>query len=421
MERTGFILYLIFVASWFLRLAARFSVLGLVRFDLLLVISIFGIYLFSVDKETIKGLVNPCYKRMLLLIFVILAITPLAEFPGSVVRYGLQGYIKALAFFFFTIWFVQTEKRLKIFIATFVACQSFRVLEPLYLHLTQGYWGGSAFIGYQKYMDRLSGAPYDIINPNGLAFVILTILSFLLYLHRENVYWKVATLIVCPCALYALYLTGSRSGMLGFGVILVVLFMQSKHKFALLIPIMAVVIFGLTQMEGNFKDRYLSIFTSDSANAATAQGRIDGVLRDFVVGLRKPIFGHGLGTSGEANVNFGSGDGKRSHNVYTETFQEIGIVGLSLFLSLIILILKDLFRDNPNENKRFIVDLKKSLRVFCLMNIFFGLASYGLSGYAWYLLAALSVLVTENLKEGQDEKESSPHYSLARRWDSHVH
>lgn len=420
MGRFGFVLYLIFIASWFLRFAARFPVLGVVRFDLVLVVLIFGIYVLTADKKTIKGLENPCYKRMIVLVIVILAITPLAEFPGSVVKFGLANYIKAIVFFFFTVWFVQTEKRLKVLVGTFVFCQSFRVLEPLYLHLTQGYWGASAFMGYQEFMDRLSGAPYDTINPNGLAFVILTILPYLLYLYQENIYWKAAAFTVGPCSIYALYLTGSRSGMLGLLVILIVFVLQSKHKIVLSMLFVTVALLGMSKMEGNFKDRYLSIVSSSSANSSTAQGRIDGVLRDFSVGLRKPIFGHGLGTSGEANVNFGTGDGKRSHNIYTETFQEIGIIGLCVFLSLIVLVFKNLSKSIHDRDKSFIVSLKHSLRISVLMNVFFGLASYGLSGYVWYFLAALSLLVSEHLKEGQLEKENSSHNPLASRRDTHI-
>jgi O-antigen ligase len=404
MDCFGFALYLVFISSWFLHLTARFPILGVIRFDLVLVFMITVVFLVFTDKHRINGFANPCYKRMLLFIFVILAITPFAEWPGSAIKYGLPNFIKAIVFFFFTVWFVQTESRLKVFITVFLVCQSFRVLEPLYLHLTEGYWGSKASMYGWQFMNRLSGGPHDVINPNGLAFVILSILPFLLYLFRENLPWKIFAISVTPPSLYALYLTGSRSGMLGLAVVLSVFVLQSKRKVAMLIPIVVLSLFAMDHMEGNFKDRYESIFSADTANAATAQGRIDAIWNDLKVGLRKPIIGHGLGTSEEANGNFGS-HGKISHNLYTETFQEIGIVGLGLFLTLIYQIFKNLL--GAAGSARFMKNLRAGLIVFCSMNLFFGLASYGLSSYEWYFLAALSLITFENDKKNNIIKDNA--------------
>ena len=152
--------------------------LGIIHFDLVLVILILSIYIVSGDNKIYSD--NICYRRMTLLIIVIICITPFAEWPGSVLRVGLTNFIKGIVFFFFTTWFLINEKRVKIFLLCFVLFQSFRVVEPLYLHMTQGYWGDTASMANWTFMYRLSGSPSDVINPNGLAFVILTIIPFLL-------------------------------------------------------------------------------------------------------------------------------------------------------------------------------------------------------------------------------------------------
>ena len=64
----------------------------------------------------------------------------------------------------------------------YTATQVWRVLEPLYMHLRSGYWGDFTSLGNWEYMDRLSGSPYDIINPNGLGFVIIMTLPLLHFL-----------------------------------------------------------------------------------------------------------------------------------------------------------------------------------------------------------------------------------------------
>ncbi|NLC30786.1 MAG: hypothetical protein GX765_01910 [Candidatus Moranbacteria bacterium] len=415
MERLGFFLYLVFTASWFLHLTARLPALGAVRFDLLLVVAMGIIYFIAGIRKSYSD--NSSYKALIFLIFDIIVATPFAEWPGSVLKFGIPNFIKAIVFFFFTIWFVTTEKRLKIFIFVFVLCQSLRVIEPLYLHITQGYWGSMASMANWDYMYRLAGAPSDVINPNGLAFVILTILPFLIVLFKENLLWKIMALTVGPASLYALYLTGSRSGMLGLVAILLIFLYQSKRKALVAMMLIVGGLAAVLSMKGDFRDRYLSIFSSDTANAATVQGRIDGVINGFLVGLRRPIFGHGLGTSLEANANYGD-IAQISHNIYVEVFQEIGFIGLIVFLIFIWVIFKSSFDFIQNEEKsNFLLRSSQAVFIFTGMNIFFGLASYGLSGYEWYLLGGFSVVIHELLRKVEDENKSASGGTLAGRRD----
>jgi putative inorganic carbon (HCO3(-)) transporter len=263
-------------------------------------------------------------------------------------------------------------------------------------------------------MDRLAGAPFDIVNPNGLAFVILTIIPFLLVFFRENTLWKIIGLTVGPACLYALYLTGSRSGILGLVFIFVVFLYQSEKKIPILIALVIGGLFAVSHMQGDFKDRYLSIFSSDTKNAATAQGRLNGFLADFKVGMHKPIFGHGLGTSLEANTHYG-GEYQISHCIYTETFQEIGLIGLVMFLRYVWSVLKYQSNNIRNNSNNYIVKLSKVVFILSLLNIYFGLASYGLSSYEWYFLGGLSVVINEYLRECAYEKENPPDCEVAGR------
>jgi len=405
LEYLGFYLYLIFIVSWFLQLPTRIPVLGIIRFDLILIISILCIYIFFIDKQKIKGRNNPTYNRMLLMIGVILIVTPLAEWPGSAIQFGIPNFIKGIVFFFFTVWFLQSERKLKIFIIIFIACQIFRILEPLYLHITQGYWGSVASMANWQFMDRLSGAPADIINPNGLAFVILTVLPFLLNFYHENLRWRLTAIFAIPTALYALYLTGSRSGMVGFGVILFVMLIKSKRKALLMVAILTGSVLAFANMSGNFKDRYVSIVSSDSANAATAQGRLDGIWVDFKVALRKPFVGHGLGTSREANANFGN-KYQISHTLYTEILQEIGFVGFFFFMFYLYSIFCNLSSQTNIKDNNYFSRFNQSLLMFAFMSIIFSIFSYGLSSYEWYLLGSLSILNKENIAKLKDPEFS---------------
>jgi hypothetical protein len=144
------------------------------------------------------------------------------------------------------------------------------------------------------------------------------------------------------------------------------------------------------------QDRYLSIIGKGKKNEATAEGRLTGVQENFVVALRRPLFGHGLGTSLEANANFGSDD-KPAHNLYAETAQELGFIGLVIFIRF----LKSIFTGfakckhayHGQDASAFLQRLVDTLQVFLIMNFIFSFASYGLSSYEWYLLGGFSVVM----------------------------
>jgi len=395
MKDLGFKLYLLFVISWFLHIGERIPVLGLLRLDLSLVL-ILIILCFGENKDD-KGEKEKNNTETILRYLILFSVfaAPFAQWPGSVIHTGIPNFIKAVVFFYFTVNFITSEKKLKIFMGVFLACQSFRIIEPVLLHMTTGYWGDRAYAS-GEYMNRLSGAPYDIVNPNGLAFVILTVLPF--YYFFANLTWKnkIALLLTTPIFLFALNLTGSRSGMVGFVVILIGIILKSKKKFLLITIFVICGVIVFLNLTPDHQDRYLSIIDSKTKHASTAQGRIEGVKVDFEVAFRKPFVGHGLGTSREANANFGARD-QIAHNLYSETAQEIGFIGVIIFLLFIKSIITNFIETTRIFQKLeskdlFLLNFNNSMQVWLGMNILFSFASYGLSGYEWYLFAGLSVV-----------------------------
>ncbi len=61
---------------------------------------------------------------------------------------------------------------------------------------------------------------------------------------------------------------------------------------------------GFTMLSADMQDRYLSIFGKGEKNAATADERLEGMQEQLHVVMHRPLFGHGLGTSAEANYHF---------------------------------------------------------------------------------------------------------------------
>jgi hypothetical protein len=386
-------LYLVFVASWFLHLPARLPVLGAIRLDLILVAILVMLAIAGRSREKRTPATSTDKVLRALFLYVILA-TPFVEWPGSVLRFGIPEFIKAVVFYYFTVAFIRTGADLKALIAVFLSCQLYRVLEPLYLHLAYGYWGSAAHMSNWKFLDRLSGSPWDVVNPNGLAAVICVVLLFLYYLASLSKISSLVFLAAAPACLYALALTGSRSGFLALIAILVAIFLKSRHRLLVGAASVLVLAVGFQFLSADQKDRYLSTFGAGEKNVETANERIDNLESDFRVGLRRPVLGHGLGTSREANANFGDRD-QISHNLYLELFQELGIVGLAiflLFLKSIVTTCAELRRAYVDaDHASFQPRLADALQVWLWMSLLFSLASYGLSDYDWYLLGGLAV------------------------------
>ncbi len=396
MHAFAFRLYVIFLVSWFLHMTARVPLLGLLRFDLVLIVAIVMFTLLGGVTAATTPSEERVRRWLKLLIFYIAVTLPLVEWPGSVLQFGLEAFVKAAVFYFFTAQLVTSTRRLRVLMLVFICCQTFRVMEPLYLHVTEGYWGSSASMANWESMNRLSGAPYDVINPNGLAFVVLTALAFSQFL-LTGAWGRLVYLAVLPTSLYVLVLTASRTGFVGLMGMYAVVWWRSRHKVLLAAAAALLIVIALPRLDANALDRYVSIFSSEAKNAGTAEGRLEGVIVSFEVASRRPLVGHGLGTSREANANFGSSD-QPAHNLYAETAQEIGFIGLAIVIGFLASTIRNTLETlrvlrASSLGLTFTARVAASLQVFLAINLLFSLASYGLTSYEWYFMAGLSEVV----------------------------
>jgi len=415
-----YLAYLLFVVSFFLHLSARIPAIKALRPDLLLAVVVLMMLLIESAKLR-NRLSGPCSQIMsVMLIYLVLSL-PLVEWPVSVVRDNLSDFVKAVIFFYFTVLIVDTKGRMKFFISVFIICQVIRVLEPLYLNITTGYWGDHTWLRAGEFADRLSGAPSDIINPNGLGFVIATVFPYLHYLWGNATWkYKIGYISLVPPLLYALVLTMSRSGFIALTVVAWIIFLKSRHKFFLVIIALSACAVLWANMSDVQRDRYRSLTgTEDVQGAATAKGRFKGMIADLRVGANRPIVGHGLGTSKEAIYNIRGGS-KVAHTLYFEVLIEMGMIGFiiyMLFLKSIFNMLKSisgLLSEFNDKELKYENDLLMTLNACFWMYIVFSLAQYGVSEYHWYLLAGITTVLWRNLHSGLGtDREKEQNKTLA--------
>ena len=395
---------LIYTVSFLLHIPERIPAIAVIRPDLIL-LAVLSFSLIGTDWNRVTDS-KPGRLLLILCAWIVLTI-PFVEWPGSVIRDNWKPFLKAIIFFFAIVLSVSDRRRLKTFLIVFLGCQFFRVIEPLYMHVTDGYWGDAAHLGGGEFMNRLSGSPVDVVNPNGLAFVIVILLPFLhIQLFRsDSRLVQLLYLAVLPVLAYALMLTGSRSGLIGVFMVLIGLTWFSKKRLGMVILILLASVGFVSQLDDYQRDRYLSIFSAATLNAASAQGRIKGWSTELSVALKNPVFGHGVATSKEALFNV-RGAGQVSHNLYSESVIELGLPGTIIFFWFLLssgaLVISKRRRKLSGEAKTestridYLQNMLDLLTISFFSWFIFHLAQYGLTEYHWYVLCGIAV-VTSNL------------------------
>ncbi|NMT63786.1 O-antigen ligase family protein [Marinobacter orientalis] len=419
-------LYIYFLISFFLHFSARIPVYGSIRPTLLLVLLL--TLLLFMQKEKFKGWTRePIMQAMLVFLVYLLISLPFVEWPGSIIRNNLSDFVRAIVFLFFTVLIVDSDRRLRIFLFVFVGCQIIRVLEPLYLNITSGYWGSRTYLGGGEFSVRLSGAPSDVINPNELGFVIATIIPFLHYLLWPGRFWaKLFYLATMPALLYALILTQSRGSFIALLVVAWMIFRDSGRKWMLVVFAVAIAVAGWNVMSPQQQDRYLSLIgkseTGNTSSMDSVEGRFTGMMNEFQLAMNRPIVGHGLGTTEEAKTHT-LGVRQAAHNFYAEILIETGILGFALFLRFLVRVYKKL-KDNGRKlvelsdegELGFYKRLNKTLTAVFWMYLVYSTNYWGLSQYYWYLFAGLVIVFYQRLDIKMTRSNQSESSEQARRF-----
>lgn len=398
--RIVFYLLLAHTAITLLTLGSRVPGLGIIHPTLTLVLAIWGWWFWvGLRSEQTSGVSDPWGRRLLIVLIYSIVTLPFTMWPGSVLHEGLPTFVRMASFLYFCIFLCTTWQRLRLFVFVWLGCEIFRVLQPVYLHLTSGYWGDSTYLGEGDFMSRLAGAPGDIVNPNGLGYIVASALPFMHYFAMQQRRWwiKLGYFGVALVMLYGLALTGSRSAVLAVAIDVVIIAWRSKYRLSVFALMVVGVMVSANFMTADQLDRYESIFSSHTKGARTAHGRIAGMLGDFQLGLERPVFGFGLGTSHEANWNFRH-DRFIAHNMYAEILIELGLVGLGIYISYLVAIGKCiadcrgfLARAPPTrEGYAFMSSLTAALRVWFPMAVLFFFSQYGLREADWYISGGIA-------------------------------
>ncbi len=285
----------------------------------------------------------------------------------------------------------------------------------------------SNFLAHFGYKDGVTIAPIQTINqdtttiraqsllrgPNPLGAYLVASLGLLVFAGVR--FWRKAVLFATAGA--ALLVTFSRSawvGLLGVGATAVTLLWRRRYLKITIIIASALLLIGLGALyslrnNGGLQNAILHVNEQHSTASTTSNtGHLSGAsvaVRDM---LRQP-FGRGPGTAGPASTYNHLAPARDSESYYLNIGQEVGWIGLGLFVWILVELARILRRDSSPLSRGMVV----SLVGLGLVNVFSYAWTDPTLAYVWWGLAGLAVGSSAKLSR-TNKKHSVPLLSKLR-------
>lgn len=237
-------------------------------------------------------------------------------------------------------FFASDSKRLKRFFWVLIGVGAFTFFNGIF----QSRFGFSILRSDRTVnpLDVLKRISASFVHPNDFgAFIIMVLpLTFGFFWPRLRKYKRIILAAVFLLGLYCLLKTFSRGAWLGFLVALVVFFLFYKKKvILLLLAVIATTILifpgGLEHLAALFVQKHHTVWE----RTKLWQGTLNMI-------KEHPIIGFGINTFSKYFPQYKPKDYpdiRYAHNCYLQMWAEIGIIGLSIFIAIIIVVISITF------------------------------------------------------------------------------
>lgn len=254
-------------------------------------------------------------------------------------------------------------------------------------------------LDYRRIQSTLRGA-----NPLG-AYLVLIIPALWLGL-KNNRRLRTSAVIA---SLWVLYFSYSRSAEIGAALALSLVVWWGLGK---KIPLqrIAMLLLALSVLAGAglyaFRDSQpvqdTLFHTSDSSTSATSSNAVRvQAMKDGVSSIIHQPLGGGPGTAGPASAR-NDHPARIAENYFLQIGQEVGIIGIAMFVAINILVAKELWAKRAKQQ------LAKTLFASLVGLTFVNLLSHAWTddtlAYLWWGLAGVALAPILNIKRKQDEK-----------------
>ena len=251
-----------------------------------------------------------------------------------------RGFIRIIkfAFLFFALseFFNEDSARIKRIFWVIMATACFIFLDGIFQHMT-----GFDILRHKELIkdDYLRRIPAAFVHPNDFAAYIIFVLPltfcyFCKELKKEHRYFLVLN---CLLGAYCLLKTSSRAGWLGFLIGLILYFFFYKRSISVAVPL---VVMAFVVMTPSLLERVRSLFALEQNTVWERAQLWRGTWEMVKV---HPLLGFGVNTFSRYFPAFkpeAYPDLRYTHNSYLQMWSEIGILGLTAFLSIVFITLK---------------------------------------------------------------------------------
>lgn len=324
--------FLLFITARYMQWGARRDFLASLRAEFLLgvVVLVMSIGVMSSRPVQLAGL-RPARNVLIgigLLFFIMLTQIPFAAAKDLAWTIFFDRVIKFAMMTFFMVALIRSPRAMRWFLFAFLASCFYITQES-----TRGQISGGLVWENQGIM-RLHGAVPIYAHPNSLAGCAMGTLPYVIFLFPVLKSWRYKLLLLplMVTALVCVIYTGSRTGYVALGVLLLYWWSQSRHKIRniAIAAVVGVVVFPL------LPDQYVERFKSIGGKEAEGNSKETRIviLKDaWEVLLRNPI---GVGVASFPAVRLQMFNRKQdTHNLYLEVATNLGVHGFAVFCFLI--------------------------------------------------------------------------------------
>lgn len=283
------------------------------------------------------------------------------------------------------------------------------------------YWANAQYLGGLQF-GRIGG-PRSLeglgiyADENNFAVLFVIGVPFLIYLGRYigGLTANGAVWVVTLFAWHAVFLTGSRGGLLGLAAVLLLYTLKSQRKHLALAAVAVFVVAFAWQGGDIIKDRMSTL--SDYQEESSASSRLEAW--DAATGMMfsHPSFGVGFAAFGIAFPDFSDKKPRDAHNTFFQIAAEWGLIAGCTYLALIWYTLtrlnriaKALARRDSDGNARLLRHIADacmlSLSGFFVCSMFLSLQAYEVLYYLLLLSNVAIVVASRELRLMRRDQES---------------
>ena len=243
--------------------------------------------------------------------------------------------LKIAFIYFFTVSVLENENKFKTASWVMIGLMTIVALMGILQHFGYDITGAGMSWANDKKVWQIKGIG-NFDNPNDLAYSVVLIVPFALGLMiQSKIVIKIFAILLLAIAVYCIYLTKSRGGLLALSSSIFVwwyLWVSGKALKRLAVFIMAIGLLGV-----------FAIQTKSYRDDESSMGRVDAWVAGMSMLESHPLIGVGKGQFREYHK-------RDSHNSYVRAGAELGISGLYAFIGILYFTFYSLFSIKNKKN-----------------------------------------------------------------------